>query len=320
MNIIQESDYPEIMNKEVRTLWQQRDEGYFRGKENKNLFWISLTSPKHSKALLIINGRTETVWKYQELFYHFFQQGYDIFSFDHRGQGLSDRIAPNPHMGHVERFSHYIDDLESFISFLELTHYRQRCLLAHSMGATIATRYLQTQPQHNFDSVVLNAPMFGVNIAPLLRLIAPYLARFVTALTSTPTYITRNRDYHSKPFEVNPLTSSWVRYTWFQKLYEKMPQLKLGGPSAQWSWQNLVATKACIKEAQKINIPLLMLQSSDDVVVHNPAQDKFMRKLQLTNPHAAMKIIANSQHEILFESDQPRNEALREIQRFYSIK
>ncbi len=317
MNIIQESDYPQIMEQEVKALWQQRNEGYFQGKENKNLFWISLTSPQHSKALLVINGRSEATWKYQELFYHFFQLGYDIFSFDHRGQGLSDRITSNPHMGHVERFSDYVDDMESFINTLELSRYQQRYLLAHSMGGTIATRYLQTKAMHNFNSVALSAPMFGVNLAPFLRVIAPYLAQVVTALLPKPTYITKNRDYHPKPFEANPLTSSRVRYTWFRDLYEEIPQLKLGGPSSQWSWQNLTAAKACIKEAHKIRLPLLLLQSADDVVVHNEAQDSFMEKLQQVNPDATMKIIKGSQHEVLFESDALRNEALHEIQRFF---
>ncbi len=317
MKITRESDYPHIMEQEVKALWQQRSEGYLQGKENKKLFWVSLTSPHHNKALVVINGRSETVWKYQELFYHFFQQGYDIYSFDHRGQGLSERLTPNPHMGHVERFNYYVDDMESVINSVELNRYQQRYLLAHSMGGTIATRYLQTKTGYNFNGVVLSAPMFGVNISPLLRPIAPYLGLIVTALLPKPTYITGHRDYYPRPFEVNPLTSSKVRYHWFMDLYEKMPQLKLGGPTAQWSWQSLTATKLCIKEAQKITTPLLLLQSADDVVVLNQAQDQFMAKLQQTNPNAAMKVIKNSQHEVLFESDKQRNETLFEIQKFF---
>ncbi|MCV5871060.1 alpha/beta fold hydrolase, partial [Escherichia coli] len=76
----------------IAALWQTRQEGFVKGTEKKKIYWCKLTNPEHKKAVLIVNGRIESSWKYQELFYDLYRQGYDVYSFDHRGQGLSDRL------------------------------------------------------------------------------------------------------------------------------------------------------------------------------------------------------------------------------------
>lgn len=122
------------------------------------------------KAVLIVNGRIESSWKYQELFYDLYRQGYDVYSFDHRGQGLSDRLLSDSDMGHVYDFTDYIDDMDVVIKQHDLKQYQQCFIIAHSMGGAIATRYLQTQPEHPFTGLILSAPMFGINLRGTYRL------------------------------------------------------------------------------------------------------------------------------------------------------
>lgn len=317
VNPIQESDYPEIMCGKINDFWQQKDEGFVLGKGNKKLYWVSITSPNHTKAIVVANGRVESVWKYQELFYHFFQLGYDVYSFDHRGQGLSDRLTEDRQIGHVASFSHYVEDMAELISSFELGKYDQRFLIAHSMGGAISTRYLQCYPNHGFDRVALSAPMFGVNMSPLLKPIAPYWAYLVSLVSTNPNYLTKNREYRAKPFELNPLTSSKVRYKWFRDLYEEMPQIKIGGPSARWVWQALSGAAACIKNAQKLVIPTLLIQAERDNIVSNQAQLEFITSLKITNKASKLEISKSSQHEILFENDKIRDEALSMICHFF---
>lgn len=312
----QESDFPEIMEQQILDFWQQRCDGFIKGCNQKQLYWISLTSSAHTKAIVVVNGRVESVWKYQELFYHFFEQGYDVYSFDHRGQGFSDRVAEDQQIGHVSDFSHYVADMATIVNSFQLKKYEKRYLLAHSMGGTISTRYLQSYPNHVFDKVVLSAPMFGVHMSPLLTLIAPYWAYINCLFNSKPKYLTDNREYQAKPFNINPLTSSKVRYKWFRDLYENMPQLKVGGPSAHWVWQALTSAKNSIRNANKITIPTLLIQAASDVIVSNKAQVEFMSLLRKTNKASRLEIIENSKHEILFETDQIRDKTLSALHSF----
>ncbi len=74
------------------------------------------TKPK--ATVVVVNGRTESYLKYQELAYELTQQGYQVLMFDHRGQGLSTRLTDNPHKGHIEDFQQYVDDMHQLISRL----------------------------------------------------------------------------------------------------------------------------------------------------------------------------------------------------------
>ncbi|MFB9213909.1 alpha/beta fold hydrolase [Vibrio sinaloensis] len=306
----QESDFEQAINGRIAELWHSREEGTLKSFDKTQLFWISLTNPKHCKAIVIVNGRIECTWKYQELFYDLYQQGYDVYSYDHRGQGYSDRLIEDKQMGYVEEFDDYVHDLHRMVNHFELSNYQTCHLLGHSMGGNIATRYVQTYPDHPFHAMALSAPMFGVNLPWHLKPIAPLLGQILTALYPKPTFAPGQQAYFPKPFAGNLLSQSTVRYQWFRDLYEQKPEIKIGGASTRWVWQGLIASKQCHQMTRQIKIPLLLLQASEDQIVSNQDQIRFMKKLARTNIHCAMKIIYGAKHEVLFEQDEYRNEAL----------
>ncbi len=314
----QEPDFPQRINQEIAQLWHTRKDGYIQTNDNKDIYWCSLTSPQHDKAVVVVNGRIESCWKYQELFFDLFQQGYDIYSFDHRGQGLSERLIDNKQMGYVEEFQNYLTDMNEVIESFNLSHYRQRFLLAHSMGGAVTARYLQSYPKHNFNAVAFSAPMFGINMPWLAKPFAITLMQILTATYGKPTYVPGHKDYYQKPFEGNTLSQSEVRYRWFRELYEQKPELKLGGPATRWVWQSLMAAKQCIQLTRQITIPTLVLQAGQDIVVSNDAQLKFIKRLAKTNTNCQLISIENSRHEVLFEKDEYRNQALSSILAHFS--
>lgn len=69
--------------------------------------------------------------------------------------------------------------------------------------------------------------------------------------------------------------------------------------------------------ARHIKNPLLILQAGDDKVVSNCDQLKFYNKVIKNNHDCVLKVIENSRHEILFEKDEYRNQALDSILSFY---
>lgn len=86
--------------------------------------------------IVVCPGRIESYIKYAELAYDLFHLGFDVLIIDHRGQGLSGRMLPDTHRGHVDNFSDYVDDLAAFWQQeVQPGPWRKRYILAHSMGA-----------------------------------------------------------------------------------------------------------------------------------------------------------------------------------------
>ena len=69
---------------------------------------------KNDRVIVVCPGRIESYIKYAELAYDLFHLGFDVLIIDHRGQGLSGRMLPDTHRGHVDNFSDYVDDLAAF--------------------------------------------------------------------------------------------------------------------------------------------------------------------------------------------------------------
>lgn len=314
----QEADYVQTMAQSVAPFWQQRQSGNHLTAQGTRLYWCSITSPTHHKALLILNGRVESVVKYQELFYEFFQQGYDIYSYDHRGQGLSERCCAHCDIGHIEHFNDYVNDLQQMVEFFALDKYQHRYMLAHSMGGAIALRYLQQYPQHPFDALAASAPMIGLPVPTHLRPIAIPYTYWLSKKSHQPSYAPGYGPYQAKPFVDNPLSHSPVRYQWFRQLYQENPHLQTGGPSSRWVWQSLSALRHLYRDAPKLKIPLLILQAGHDQIVDNRAQVRFARRLNKYQPQARLVTIAGAKHELLFEADTYRNQALEQIGHFFA--
>jgi lysophospholipase len=101
-------------------------------------------------ALVISPGRTEASPEYYETAIDFIQRGYSpVYVIDHRGQGMSPRLLPDPSKGHVEEFEDYISDLntatKAFIEDLETLGFDQSrdhlFFTSNSMGSAIGIGY-----------------------------------------------------------------------------------------------------------------------------------------------------------------------------------
>ena len=149
---------------DVEGFWQQGLFNSFEGVKCVDIHYAVFTQKNsNSPALIIVPGRSESYLKYQELAFNFYQQGYNVFIIDHRGQGLSGRLLKNPNKGYVEDFQDYVDDLHYFIESVVVKHCAAKpFLLAHSMGGAIAARFMQDSPDA-IKAAVISSPMLGFN-------------------------------------------------------------------------------------------------------------------------------------------------------------
>ena len=140
---------PEFPSK-IKKFWLQGDFLYFSAFDDIRINYAQFIHNKNDKCLVIVSGRSETYLKYMELSFDLYQQGYNIFLLDHRGQGLSERLLSNPHKGYVANFDDYESDLSYFIDHVVASACPMKpYLLAHSMGGLIAARYLQKKTKKN---------------------------------------------------------------------------------------------------------------------------------------------------------------------------
>ncbi len=305
-------------SKEIASFWESREQEQFVGRSGLGLRWCAFTKAEHTKAIVLVNGRTETIIKYKEVFFDLFKQGYDVYSYDHRGQGLSQRLVVASDIGHVVEFEHYVDDLETFIEEIVIQKiYQQRFLLGHSMGGAIALLYAKRKHNHA-DALALSAPMLGIALSPALEKVAPLLCRFLSHFQHPAQYGPGQKPYSSQSFENNTLTHSRGRYEKIQNIYEREDRVKVGGPSSQWIWQSMQACDRALDSADKIKIPIMLLQASKDQIVDNEKMFKFYKKRRECNLPIQFDILANASHELLFEKDDIRNKTLNLIIDFFN--
>lgn len=306
MKLSTEKRYKEAMSTYIAERWSKKEEGFLCSFDEKKLAWMSLTGFNTDKVIVFLSGRRGSYLKYKELFWELTENGYDVFCYDRRGQGASERITGDPELGHIEDFNDYVEDLEYFMEKIVLPRqYKQQYLVSHSMGGVIATLYLVKHPDV-FSSTVLLSPMFGIYLSPLTRSMALCLSKFLAKRAPRPDYVITQGPYRVEPFVGNPLTSCRLRYHCFDELCASLPKIKMGGPSPWWIYESLSAGSEAIARAEQIEIPLLLLRGSRDKVVDNSSQDLFIEKIKEMNASVFLTEIKGAKHELLSESDEYR--------------
>ncbi len=266
-------------------------------------------------TVLIFPGRTEFIEKYGRTTQDFANRGYATAVIDWRGQGLSDRLAPNRKLGHVEHFTDFQLDVDAMVNLLKTKGLPEPYYLcAHSMGGTIGLRSLQNGLA--VKRSVFSAPMWGLTIDPVWRPLVQAMAAGSKTVGLGQEFApgTGPLNYlQSHDFEDNSLTSSQDSWDYLVGLVNVHPGLEIGGPSIQWLYEALTETK----ELAGIAAPeheLLCLIGSDEKVVDRRDVLAYMEKW----PNGQVGIVTGARHEILMETPEIRKRAHDMMDAFFS--
>lgn len=289
---------------------------HLQGKNNCQLAYrhIAHEEPQQRQLVVLVNGRAENLLKWTELAYDFFLSSYDVLLFDHRGQGYSQRLLQDPDKGHLDEFRFYTDDMAKIIAHATaLYDYKAQYIVAHSLGALISSYYLANY-DHHIKRAVLSAPFFG---APLKSPIRDQLVLAAMNLFGQGSrYVFGKTSYKPADLDNNELSHCKTRMKWMNRVNRKFPELHLGGPTFRWVHLCLNAIKGLPKILPHIEIPVLIFQSERDRIVSN----KNLEKLTALLPKGEMDVIAHAKHEILFERDAIREQAIKRILAFFRQK
>ncbi len=269
-------------------------------------------------TILYLNGRTEFIEKNLETVEELLARGFDVWTLDWRGQGLSTRPLANPQKGHIEDFSQYMADLDGLLKGCLLARRRgPLVLLGHSMGGHLALRVLRDYPDM-FESAVLSAPMIDIfggsaTIATAIHWLSwlgklPWLGE---------RYVPFGGDFDNETrlFDNNDLTSDRHRFARTARYVLEHPPLAFGDPTLGW----LAAAKRSIaltldpSYAASINTPVFAVLATDEKIVDNERARRYCQDLL---PRGETCVVEGARHELLIERDELREEFWRAFDGF----
>jgi lysophospholipase len=266
-------------------------------------------------SILILHGRTEYVEKYFETAADLVATGYDVCTFDWRGQGGSSRMLKDPRRGYVDSFDQYLLDLDAVLAEVVLPDCRPpHCILGHSTGGLVA---------------LLAAPRLGNRVqrmvlsAPLLRFAAPFPSQnFIKFISGALAMLGLGEVYlHGGPktgldqrFTNNPLTGDIRRFERNAAFAATYPQFTIDGPTASWVF---AACQAMDRAADpdfigEVHLPILLVAAGNDNVVSNPA----IEELGFALRSGRAITIDGARHELLQERDVCRAQFLAALTAF----
>ncbi|MEL6169334.1 MAG: alpha/beta hydrolase [Pseudomonadota bacterium] len=261
-------------------------------------------------TVFLLCGRTEFIEKYGPTARDLAQAGYAAASIDWRGQGLADRLAADPMLGHVEKFSDYQMDLAAMITAARSTGMPEPyILLGHSMGGAIGYRALLSD--HPFQGAIFSGPMWGIAINPVLAPLARSIAQFLIALGRSTAFApsTRRVSYVATgDFAGNTLTHDHEIWKWMQSQARGVEGFALGGPSVRWLFEALTETRA-FRAEPPAKVPALVAWGGEETIIDVAAVSRLAQRL----PQADIKVIEGARHELLMEAPRQRQEFLEAI-------
>ena len=282
------------------------------GMRLRRMDWPAAGRGKQRGRLLFVNGRGDFIEKYLESYAHFQKAGWNVTTFDWRGQGGSR--GPGEEKAGAG-FDVLVDDLEALIVDWRAAGPGPYVALGHSMGGHLLLRtIIDCKP--SLDAVILTAPMLDVNSAPIPIRIAPDIADTMywlgfgrTPMWKTPPSMLvpggrRNRN----------LTHSRERYEDELFWWGVEPGFNIGPPSFGWmraAFRSRAATFTPAKLRQ-VTLPMLIIGAEKDRLVSADA----IREAAALLPDAELMMMPDAAHEILRDSDDIRNRALARIDAF----
>ncbi|MFP3981168.1 MAG: alpha/beta fold hydrolase [Desulfobacterales bacterium] len=294
---------------------------YFYTRERLQIRWGCWPAARTRSrgSIVYLSGRAEFMEKNIDVFERLTRAGFDVYTFDWRGQGLSERMLANPHKGYVQRFADYLEDLQLFMDQVFLPEAACfRVLIGHSMGGHIGLRYLHDHGS-NVDRAVIVSPMFDINTYPLPRRFVARMSRALVRAGFGKRYVPGAGDCRiaSRKFEGNQLTHDPERFMDEIREIQKNPDLALGGVTYQWlaAACDSIDTIHAAGYPEDVANPVLLVSGACERIVSRRAHLRICRRL----PDCRFVVIKGAKHEILKETDVLQQQFWQAFDRFVAM-
>lgn len=260
--------------------------------------------------LVFAGGRADFIEKYLEPLGHWHGRGWNVTSFDWRGQGHSRGTIVG---GNFRDFEPLVRDGGELIEGVIADAPGPHVAIGHSMGGHLLLRIL-AERRPALAAVVLVAPMLAVNSSPLPHAVGRMMARCLAAIGADKRVWGERGTLADKGrIRQANLTHCDERFSdelWWK---EQEPGFHLGPPS--WGWLDAAFRSTGRHDdavLSGIRLPVLLLGAEKDRLVDPRA----IRRAASLLPAAELLMFRDAAHELLRERDDVRLEALARIDSF----
>jgi alpha-beta hydrolase superfamily lysophospholipase len=189
-------------------------------------------------------------------------------------------------------------------------------MIGHSMGGAVLSKFLSTRNSNNefnLKGAVICSPMLEMKMGKIPKWVTKILMDILSGLGLSEMDLPgRARGKIIGNFEKNKKTHSRLRYEKIFFLARKYPQTWISGITAGWLKQALLMINRITEEAEKIKIPLLLLQPEKDTYVDPNVQNEFCKRAK----NCQKKSFPGAYHELFMEEDKFRDLAIQTILKF----
>lgn len=317
---IGEDDYADRMKAEVDPFIENEvRRGTFTTKDGLSLsyYFYMNDSEKSRGTIVMTHGFCEFFGKFHETFYYFCKSGFSVFFLEDRGHGHSDRVHKDfdPDMVWVASFDDYVNDFIGFTEKVVAPMAPPAPLMAysHSMGGCVLAITLERRPDL-FDRAVLSSPMMALSWGGHPMAVIHLLLLKARITGKMDTYMPGQHGFDDVVTFPHCSMKSRARYDRMFKGREDDPGNRCYGGSYAWGAAALSGMKECLKNAEKIETPILLCTAGEDNMVEPSGQDTFMERCR-----TAKRLLFNtSRHEIYNALDEERISYFKALLRYYS--
>jgi acylglycerol lipase len=260
-------------------------EGNFRGVRNAKIYYQAWVPEGNRKAvLLIVHGLGEHCGRYMNVVNHFVPLGYAVYGLDHIGHGKSEGMREG-----VESFTDYTGTLRVYCEMVKGWQAgKPLFLLGHSMGGLITSCYLLDH-QADFRGAVISAP--AIKASGNISQATIIMGKILSALAPKMGLIPVDAESISRDPEV-------------VKAYVNDPLVFHGKTPARLAAELLKAMLRVTAEADKITLPFIVLQGSEDKLV-DPSGAQMLHD-KANSKDKTIKIYEELYHELFNEPERGR--------------
>lgn len=248
----------------------------FDGMKLSGYLWEPHATPK--AVINLVHGYGEYSHRYDDWASRFTDKGFIVHAIDYRGHGKSDGRR-----GHINSFDEFLKDVDVLINESKKRYPNlPQFIYGHSLGGNIVTNYILKR-NHQFTGALISSPWFKLSFDPsvLMLSVARIMKRVYPKFTQNANLDVKGLSHDKKivdDYINDPLVHEKISTRMFFEIYN----------AGLWA----------IKNADEINLPILVQHGTDDHITSYKASKEFAEKAKSAGKDVVYKEWTGLYHEL----------------------